>query len=64
MFNCVIPGYMTVSAFLICLIGALVDELTAAIRDYLDNVKLDQFVRNTPESEGKVPAGENWNCGL
>ena len=34
------------------------------IRDYLDNVKLDQFVRNMPENEGKIPDGKNWNCGL
>ena len=39
-------------------------ELDTMIRDYLDNVKLDQFVRNTPEREGKIPGGENWNCGL
>jgi Rrf2 family iron-sulfur cluster assembly transcriptional regulator len=39
-------------------------ELDTMIRDYLDNVKLDQFIRNTPESEGKVPDDKNWNCGL
>ena len=39
-------------------------ELDTMIRDYLDNVKLDQFVRNTPESEGKIPDDRNWNCGL
>ena len=39
-------------------------ELDTMIRDYLDNVKLEQFARNTPENEGKVPDGENWNCGL
>ena len=31
---------------------------------YLDGVKLDQFTRNMPESEGKIPDGDNWNCGL
>ena len=39
-------------------------EVYTMIRDYLDNVKLEQFARNTPENEGKVPDGENWNCGL
>ena len=39
-------------------------ELDTMIRDYLDNVKLEQFARNTPENEGKVPDGENCNCGL
>ena len=31
MFNCVIPGYMTVSAFLICLLGALVLGVLTAL---------------------------------
>ena len=31
MFNCVIPGYMTVSAFLICLIGALILGVLTAL---------------------------------
>ena len=39
-------------------------ELDTMIRDYLDGVKLDQFTRNMPESEGKIPDGDNWNCGL
>jgi len=39
-------------------------ELDSMIRGYLDNVTLDQFLRNTPESEGKIPDGKNWNCGL
>jgi len=39
-------------------------ELDSLIRGYLDNVTLDQFLRNTPESEGKIPDGKNWNCGL
>ena len=48
----------------VCVTLPVWKELDTMIRDYLDNVKLDQFVRNTPESEGKVPAGENWTCGL
>ena len=39
-------------------------ELDSMIRSYLDNVTLEQFIRNTPESDGKVPEGKNWNCGL
>ena len=39
-------------------------ELDSMIRGYLDNVTLDQFLRNTPESGGKIPDGKNWNCGL
>ena len=39
-------------------------ELSSLIRNYLDGVKLDQFLRNTPEAKGKVPAGKSWNCGL
>lgn len=39
-------------------------ELDTMIRDYLDGVKLDQFTRNMPESEGKIPDDKNWNCGL
>ena len=39
-------------------------ELSSLIRNYLDGVKLDQFLRNTPEAKGKIPGGKNWNCGL
>ena len=39
-------------------------ELDTMIRSYLDGVKLEQLVRNTPESEGKVTGGGNWNWGL
>ena len=39
-------------------------ELSSLIKNYLDSVKLDQFLRNTPEAKGKVPAGKSWNCGL
>mgnify|MGYP002623607280 CR=1 FL=1 len=39
-------------------------ELNSIIRNYLDSVKLDQFLRNMPETEGKIPEGKNWNCGL
>ena len=39
-------------------------ELDSMIRGYLDSVTLDQFLRNMPESNGKIPDGKNWNCGL
>ena len=47
-----------------CLTLPVWKELDTMICSYLDGVKLEQFVRNTPESEGKVPGGGNWNCGL
>lgn len=39
-------------------------ELDGLIRGYLESVKLDQFIRNLPETEGKIPDGDQWNCGL
>ena len=39
-------------------------ELDSMIRDYLDSVTLDLFIRNMPENEGKFPDDKNWNCGL
>ena len=39
-------------------------ELSFLIKNYLDSVKLDQFLRNIPKNKGKVPAGKSWNCGL
>ena len=39
-------------------------ELDRIVKDYLDGVKLEQFVRNTPETEGLIPADRDWNCGL
>ena len=39
-------------------------ELDSLIRGYLASVTLEQFLRNMPETEGKIPDGKNWNCGL
>lgn len=39
-------------------------ELQYIIQDYLDSVKLEQFVRNSPETSGIIPEGNSWNCGL
>lgn len=39
-------------------------ELNSLIRGYLESVKLDQFIRNMPESEGTVPDDAQWDCGL
>lgn len=39
-------------------------ELDGLIRGYLESVKLDQFIRNLPGTEGKIPDGDQWNCGL
>ena len=39
-------------------------DLDTMIREYLSGVTLDQFLRNMPETEGKIPGGKEWNCGL
>ena len=39
-------------------------DLDTLIREYLSGVTLDQFLRNMPETEGKIPGGKEWNCGL
>lgn len=39
-------------------------ELDTMIRDYLDNVKLDQFVRNAASGDGAAPGTEDWGCEL
>lgn len=39
-------------------------DLDTMIRGYLSSVTLEQFLRNMPESEGKIPDGKEWNCGL
>ncbi|PWJ68096.1 MULTISPECIES: Rrf2 family transcriptional regulator [unclassified Fibrobacter] len=39
-------------------------ELDSLIRGYLESVKLDQFIRNLPDSEGEIPDGKQWSCGL
>ncbi len=39
-------------------------DLDTMIREYLSSVTLEQFLRNMPETEGKIPGGKEWNCGL
>ena len=48
----------------ICITLPVWKELHSMIKDYLDGVKLDQFLRNSPKAKGKIPGGKNWNCGL
>lgn len=47
-----------------CITLPIWTELNKIIRDYLESVKLDQFLRNVSGLEGIVPEGEAWNCGL
>lgn len=39
-------------------------ELDSMIKDYLQSVKLEQFIRGEASKEGIVPEGKNWSCGL
>lgn len=39
-------------------------ELDSMIKDYLQSVKLEQFIRGEASEEGIVPEGKNWSCGL
>ena len=48
----------------ICITLPVWKELHSMIKDYLDGVKLDQVLRNSPKAKGKIPGGKNWNCGL
>ena len=48
----------------ICITLPIWKELHSMIKNYLDSVKLDQFLRNSPKAKGKIPGGKSWNCGL
>lgn len=48
----------------ICITLPIWKELHSMIKNYLDSVKLDQFLRNSPKVKGKIPGGKSWNCGL
>lgn len=48
----------------ICVTLPIWRELDSIIRNYLQSVKLEQFLRNKPEDRGKIPNGKFWNCGL
>ncbi|MBO7384255.1 MAG: RrF2 family transcriptional regulator [Fibrobacter sp.] len=39
-------------------------ELDTIIRNYLASIKLEQFLRNTPDREGVIPDDKFWNCEL
>ena len=48
----------------ICVTLPVWKELNSMIRGYLESVKLDQFLRNAPENNGKAPRGKTLKCGL
>ena len=48
----------------ICITLPIWKELHSIIKNYLDSVKLDQFMRNSSKVRGKIPGGKSWNCGL
>ncbi|MBR5413471.1 MAG: Rrf2 family transcriptional regulator [Fibrobacter sp.] len=48
----------------ICITLPIWKELHSIIKNYLDSVTLDQFMRNSSKARGKIPGGKSWNCGL
>lgn len=48
----------------ICVTLPVWKELNSMIRNYLEGIKLEQFLRNVPENKGRELHGKTLKCGL